>query len=173
MANAKSVVVIDTSILCVWLKVPGLETCGPDGDRWDFDRANREVQRYITAGSALILPLTTIIETGNHIAQATGNRYPLAKSLGEIMRKAADAESPWAAFSEQADGWAPESLKKLSDAWPPLAVQKLSIGDATIKEVADYYAAMGCHVVLLTGDQQLAAHQPPPPSLIPRRRKLP
>lgn len=171
MSFAKSVVVIDTSILCVWLKVPGLETCGPDNDRWDFVRVDQDIQRHITAGSALILPLTTIIETGNHISQATGDRLSLAKELGDIMSKAADAESPWAAFSEQADRWAPENLKKLAREWPPLASQKLSIGDATIKEVADYYAAMGCHVVLLTGDQQLAAHQPPPPTRIPRRRK--
>lgn len=173
MATAKSVVVIDTSILCVWLKVPGRLTCGSDGDRWDFDRTDLEIQRHLSAGSVLILPLTTIIETGNHIAQATGDRYPLAKDLGDIICKAADAESPWAAFSEQADRWTPENLKKLAQEWPPLACQKLSIGDATIKEVADYYAAMGCRVVLLTGDQQLAAHQPPPPTLIPRRRKLP
>lgn len=171
MAIAKSVVVIDTSILCVWLKVPRRLTCGPDGDRWDFDRANLEIRRHITAGSALILPLTTIIETGNHIAQAPGDRYPFAKDLAEIMHKAADAESPWAAFSEQADRWAPENLKKLSEEWPPLAAQKLSIGDATIKEVADYYAKMGCSVTLLTGDQQLAAYQPAAPPMIPRRRK--
>ena len=25
----KKVLVIDTSVLCVWLKVPGKETCGP------------------------------------------------------------------------------------------------------------------------------------------------
>lgn len=28
------IVVIDTSILCAWLDVPGKETCGPDDDRW-------------------------------------------------------------------------------------------------------------------------------------------
>lgn len=171
MATAKSVVVIDTSILCVWLKLPGLETCGPDADRWDFPRVDREIQGHLTAGSSFILPLTTIIETGNHIAKATGDRLPFAKELGEIMRKAAEAESPWAAFSEQADRWSPDNLKKLSEEWPPLAAQKFSIGDATIKDVADYYAKMGCRVTLLTGDQQLAAHQPPPPQLIPRRRK--
>jgi hypothetical protein len=171
MATSKSVVVIDTSVLCVWLKVPGRLTCGPDDNRWDFDRADREIQQHISAGSSLILPLTTIIETGNHIAQATGDRYPFAKELGEIMCKAANAESPWAAFVEQADHWTPENLRKLAGEWPPMAAQKFSIGDATIKEVADYYAAMGHKVELLTGDQQLAAHQPPPPKLIPRRRK--
>ena len=53
----------------------------------------------------------------------------------------------------------------------PALLDALGPGDVTIKDVADYYAAMGCKVLLLTGDQQLAAHQPPPPPLIPRRRK--
>lgn len=171
MATSKSVVVIDTSILCVWLKVPGLETCGPDDDRWDFTRVDQDIKHHIDAGCSLILPLTTVIETGNHIAQAPGDRHPIAAQLGKVMTKAADEESPWAAFSEQAGRWSAENLKKLAQEWPPLAARKLSIGDVTIKDVADYYAAMGCKVRLLTGDQQLAAHQPPPPPLIPRRRK--
>jgi hypothetical protein len=171
MSFSKSVVVIDTSILCVWLKVPGLETCGPDNDRWDFVRVNEKIQRQIKAGSILILPLATIIETGNHIAQANCKRFPLAEKLGDIMSKAAEAESPWAAFSEQAAQWSPENLKKISKQWPLLAAQKLSIGDATIKAVAEYYFVMGCEVLLLTGDQNLAAHQPSPPTLTPRRRK--
>jgi hypothetical protein len=171
LSSAKTVVVIDTSILCVWLKVPGLETCGPDIDRWDFARVDHDIQRHIATGSSLILPLTTIIETGNHIAQAVGDRYPVAIELAKIMGRAADAESPWAAFSEQAEGWTPENLKRLAQDWPPLAAQKMSIGDATIKDVADYYAKMGCKVTLLTGDQQLAAYQPAAPAMIPRRRK--
>jgi hypothetical protein len=171
MQTSKSVVIIDTSILCVWLKVPGKETCGRDEDRWNFDRVDKDIQRHITLRSSLILPLTTIIETGNHIAQANDDRFVLAKKLAEIMRMAAEAESPWAAFREQLDRWTPDSLKKLAKDWPPLAAQKMSIGDATIKEVADYYATMGCLVNILTGDQQLAAYQPAPPPMVPRRRK--
>ena len=28
----KKVLIIDTSIMCVWLQVPGKETCGKDGN---------------------------------------------------------------------------------------------------------------------------------------------
>jgi hypothetical protein len=171
MQTSKSVVVIDTCILCVWLKVPGKETCGPDDSRWNFARVDQDIQRHIGIRSSLILPLTTIIETGNHISQAAGDCFLLAKKLGEIMHKAAEAISPWAAFSEQLDRWTPENLKKLAQDWPPLAAQKMSIGDATIKEVADYYAKMGCSVTLFTGDQRLAAYQPAPPPMVPRRRR--
>lgn len=171
MQTSKSVVVIDTSILCVWLKIPGLETCGPDRNRWDFERVDREIRFHITSRMSLILPLTTIIETGNHIAKSAGERFALAGELARVMNKAADAESPWVAFSEQSERWTPENLKRLAQEWPPLAAQKMSIGDATIKEVADYYAKMGCSVTLLTGDQQLAAYQPAPSPMVPRRRK--
>jgi len=29
----KKVLIMDTSILCVWLDVPGMATCGPDDDK--------------------------------------------------------------------------------------------------------------------------------------------
>jgi hypothetical protein len=171
MQTSKSVVVIDTCILCVWLGVPGKETCGPDAGRWNFAKVDQDIQRHIEIKSSLILPLTTIIETGNHISQAAGDRFALAMKLGEIILKTAEAVSPWATFSEQLDRWTPGNLKKLAKDWPSLAAQKMSIGDATIKEVADYYAKMGCSVTLFTGDQQLAAYQPAPPPMVPRRRQ--
>jgi hypothetical protein len=87
------------------------------------------------------------------------------------MKKSADQQTPWAAFSEQSTLWSSEKLKKLAEVWPDLAAGKLSIGDATIKDVADYYAQMGCLVEILTGDQGLKAYQPEKPVNIPRRRK--
>lgn len=87
------------------------------------------------------------------------------------MRKSADEETPWAAFSDQTVLWAPEKLKSLSDTWPDLAAQRLSLGDATIKDVAEYYAQMGYEVEILTGDRGLKAYQPAVPTEIPRRRR--
>lgn len=67
--------------------------------------------------------------------------------------------------------WVPEKLKELAETWPPLASQKLSIGDATIKDVTDYYSQMGFKVEILTGDKGLKTYEPAGPELIPRRRK--
>ena len=55
--------------------------------------------------------------------------------------------------------------------WPELAAQKISIGDATIKSVADYYAKTGLEVEILTGDAGLKAYQPVTPVSTPRRRR--
>lgn len=87
------------------------------------------------------------------------------------MRRSAEHKEPWAAFSDQTILWSPDKLKLLADIWPNLAAEKLSLGDATIKDVAEYYAQMGYSVEILTGDQGLKAHQPETPALIPRRRQ--
>jgi hypothetical protein len=34
----RKVLILDTSILCVWLDVPGMAECGPDGDKWERTR---------------------------------------------------------------------------------------------------------------------------------------
>lgn len=79
--------------------------------------------------SLLVLPLAALIETGNHIAHISGDRYAFAKDLSEIIVKVATAEEPWAAFTSQSELWSEENLKKLADEWPKLAAEKLSIGN--------------------------------------------
>lgn len=171
MTSPKRVLVIDTCLLCVWLKVPGMECCGERGNEWRFSRVNEEICAAIKDGFTLVLPLATIIETGNHIAQAPHQRRGTAISLAARMRDAANAETPWAAFKHQSDLWGPDQLRELAETWPPLADSKFSLGDATIKRIGDFYAQAGCDVRFLTADSQLQAYEPPPPPLIPRRRQ--
>lgn len=168
----RKVLIMDTSILCVWLAVPNMATCGPDDDKWDKPRVDTKIKAEIEAKATLVLPLATLIETGNHIAQANHSRRERAVDLGELMRLSADEQTPWAAFSDQYTLWTPEKLKKLSEYWPDLAQgQKLSLGDATIKDVAEYYARMGWKIEILTGDTGLKAYEPEAPVEIPRRRQ--
>lgn len=166
----RKVLIIDTSILCIWLEVPGMDTCGADHDRWDKQRVDEKIQLEMQAETTFVLPLASIIETGNHIAQAIHSRYERAQALAEIMRKSADNQTPWAAFSEQSSLWSGEKLKLLADSWPTLAAKKLSLGDVTIKDVAEYYAQMSYQVEILTGDQGLKAYELAAPVEIPRRR---
>lgn len=168
---SRLVLILDTSVLCCWLKVPGRDEAGPVEDRWTFERVDAEINRAKKAGATLVLPMATLIETGNHIAQAVHSRYETAQALAIRLRDAAHANTPWAAFTDQSVLWEPDGLLKLSKEWPKLANAGLSIGDATIKEVAQYYADAGCTVEILTGDQGLKHHQPPPPIAIPRRRR--
>jgi len=167
----KNVLILDTSILCVWLKVPGKVTCGSGPSCIDFSKVDKEIQTAVKLNYTLVLPLASIIETGNHITQASQWRHERAQDLAGLMLKAADEASPWAAFSDQQVLWSAAGLKSLAVKWPNLAAQKLSIGDATISEVADYYAKMGFEVEVYTGDQGLKKHCTIGALPQPRRRK--
>jgi hypothetical protein len=167
----RKVLIIDTSILCVWLEIPGMETCGPQADSWDKPRVDEKINRETTAATTLVLPLASIIESGNHIAQSRHSRRERGEALADLMRRSADEQTPWAAFSDQSVLWSPEKLKSLADRWPNMAAQNLSLGDATIKDVAEYYSLMGNEVEILTGDKGLKAYEPMVPTEIPRRRR--
>jgi hypothetical protein len=166
----RKVLVLDTSILCCWLSIPGKDTAGPDDDKWDFTRIDDLLKAEIKLGSTFVLPIASLIETGNHIAKCNGDRFNLATVLTAHLLQSIGATSPWASFTDQTALWEPGSLLELANTWPELAGGGMSIGDATIKHVAEHYARAGFNVEIVTGDQGLKAYQPTQPSLIPRRR---
>lgn len=172
----RKVVIIDTSILCVFLQLPTFTSCGGGDDQWDYNRIAQKINQETETGSTLVLPLATIIETGNHISQCSGDRFGLAKKLAKIIMECADSKTPWSAFSEQSHLWDNEQLKRLASDWPDLAGRGISIGDATIIDVAKYYADSGTIVEILTGDSGLRAYTPAPKQPIgslpvPRRKQ--
>lgn len=169
----KKVLIIDTSILCVWLQVEGMDSCGPDNDRWTYVRVHQKITEEQEKGTTFILPVATIIETGNHIAHAKGDRFGMAGRLTDKIIDATNATSPWAAFTEQKDLWDNDGLAALAVRWKETAVVGQSLGDASIVDVANYYDKMGFAVEIFTGDAGLKAYQPPhkAPERIPRRRK--
>jgi hypothetical protein len=91
--------------------------------------------------------------------------------LCDIIKNAADEKSPWAAFPAQGQLWERDGLIQLADDWPTLAAQKLTISDASIEMVADYYSKIGFCVEILTGDEGLKAHEPTLVVHTPRRRR--
>ncbi|HGO6126408.1 hypothetical protein [Burkholderia cepacia] len=168
---SKRVLIIDTSVLCCLLQVPGKDEAGPVEDRWSFRRISELLEAEKAQKSTFVLPMATLIETGNHIAQANALRFEGAQKLAGYLREAANAQSPWAAFTDQSPLWQAENLIKLADSWPVLAANHTSIGDATIKDVAEYYAQAGYSVEIITGDAGLKAYEPAQPAEIPRRRR--
>ena len=168
----RKVLLIDTSLLCVWLKVPGKETTG--NNKWDFELVNEKILTEIEKGTTLVLPLATVIETGNHIAQAkttnSDSKRITSEKFAEIMIYAADEKSPWVAFREQIVLWEAEGLKNLAEKFPNQAVEKTSMGDASIVVLGwYYYQEKGFHVEFLTDDDRLKSQEPPQPQ--PRTRR--
>lgn len=163
------VLVMDTSVLCCLLEVPGKDTCGSGEERWDKDRIDALLAEE--ENSILVLPLASIVETGNHIAQAPGDRFNVASRLAKYIAASANAQSPWAAFTEQAELWDTDRLKILAEKWPALAAASTTIGDATIADVAEFYARAGYQVEIVTGDAGLKAYEPRDKPMVPRRRQ--
>lgn len=168
----RKVLILDTSVLCCWLRVSGKDTAGPHHDQWTPERIDALIEEEKRQHSTFVLPIASLIETGNHVAQASERRYECATALATHLTAAADAQSPWAAFTDQSALWEQDKLRRLAQAWPNLAAGGTSIGDATIKDVADYYARAGIHVEILTGDAGLKAYEPLKPVPQPRRRAL-
>ena len=57
----RRVLILDTSVLCCWLQVPGKEETGPVDDRWDQARIDAQLQKERASNSTFVLPLATLI----------------------------------------------------------------------------------------------------------------
>jgi len=42
---SRKILIMDTSILCCWLRVPGKETAGPNHDQWTPDRIEKLIDK--------------------------------------------------------------------------------------------------------------------------------
>lgn len=164
------VLIFDTSVLCVWLKVPGKETCGSGANLLTYDIVNAKIETEKLAKTTFVLPIASIIETGNHIAHSAGDRHELGNSFADVIEATADSVSPWAAFTEQSDLWRKEKLKELAEKWKESVISGQSLGDATIVDVANYYSKAGFEVEIFTGDEGLKAYEPLRVVSAPRRR---
>lgn len=72
---------IDTSVLCELVAVPGKSS--------DPGTHLAELDERFAAGERFVIPVTAVIETGNHIAQAkTGDRRAAARRLVELLLEA-------------------------------------------------------------------------------------
>jgi hypothetical protein len=124
-----TVTMIDTSVLCELLQVPG--KCNPamaSDVRTELDRRWQEGERFV-------IPVTAVIETGNHIAQSDGNRYETAGRLVRLLRGAVAEDGPWRVLQTQLGG---EFLLALCDgdstgeSLETLAAAKVGSGDVAI-----------------------------------------
>ena len=97
---------IDTSVMLNLLEVPGRSV--------DSQMIKKEFRQTIENKEILILPVATIIETGNHIAHINnGNcRRTIAATFGNFLRKTAEGEAPWQLYGKELEN---EGLLYLAD----------------------------------------------------------
>lgn len=85
-----TVVFVDTSILANIVRVPGKDQ--------DYDDVIDELRRRIGLGEELVLPVTAVVECGNHVAQIKGahnDRFAAARRFVDILCQVRDGEAPW------------------------------------------------------------------------------
>lgn len=147
----KKVLIVDTCLACVWMQVPGMEVAGSDNDCWDYARVNKKIEAEVAAGALLVLPLASIVETGNHITQIKSKK----------IRQSIDGETPWAAYCKQKSLWEEEHLKDVVARWVSMntTAGKHSLGDVSILDVATAYRAAGFEVEILTADKLLKSYE--------------
>ena len=120
------VVVVDTSILLNVLEIPKMSD--------QNDEVLVELKEHIESQNQLVLPLATVLETGNHIAQNGDGRQrrECATRLVEVVRKAVEESIPWGL------AWRPEDRQELLrwlDDFPDSATRGVGFGDHSIEKV--------------------------------------
>ncbi|MCE2691909.1 MAG: hypothetical protein ACK51G_10255 [Pseudomonadota bacterium] len=118
-----AIVIVDTSVLLNILDVPGRNESRA--------KVLAELEKLIEASNHLFIPMATIVEVGNHIAQL-GNgaaRRAAAERFNAEVRKALADEAPWQPINF------PSYQEVLSwlDAFPDAAMRGLGMGDLSIK----------------------------------------
>ncbi len=149
-----SICLVDTSIFCNILDVPG--RCQ---DREDVLSG---LEQKITGGWNLLLPIAAVIETGNHIAHV-GNgtcRRSAAVRFVDQVQKALNGDAPWVVTPLPGSG---DWLNWL-DKFPENATRGVGIGDLTIiKEFArqcDLHTARRVMIWSLDSDLNSYDRQP-------------
>lgn len=150
-------VFVDTSIFLHILRVPGFQ------DRNREEEIRSCLKELIEQDALLYLPLTTILETGNHISRIRDGalRRRAAETFVERVQEALDGEAPWAPtfFLDR------RVLRQSLVDYPGYAMQSVSFGDFlllrdAIQRVNELKQDRADRVWIWTLDQTLRAHSP-------------
>ncbi len=127
-----SICLIDTSILCEFLAIPNL--CG------SYAEVEAEMRRKIRRRESLLLPMSTILETGNHIGQNGDGRQrrSIAESFVQLIQQAIRGETPFTPtpFFES------EALLKWLGEFPDWAMRGSGLADLTIAKEFERQCAL-------------------------------
>lgn len=146
---------IDTSVLCELLEVPGM--CANHEDiRAEFELRDENGERFV-------IPITAVIETGNHIAQSAGDRRAAAERFVGFLNAAGSSQAP---FTIHRTGWDEEFLAELcagnatGQPFIDLVTAKIGAGDVAILVERDRFERdSACTKVKVWSlDAALAAH---------------
>lgn len=153
----RAVEFVDTSVLCNFLDVPGKNQ--------DCDAVRRTMREKAEGGMQLILPISAVVETGNHITHLLDGaaRRACAERFVKTLRAIAAGELPWVLHQV---AWDERFLLKLCDGvagagpFVECATQGLGAGDLAILVERELYLERSAieRAGVWTLDAQLAAY---------------
>lgn len=119
-----SICIVDTSVFCNILEVPNL--CQ------EREQVLQRLEELIDKGATLLLPLATIYETGNHIAQNGDGRQRrnAAERFVEQVDLALQGENPFTPTDINEE----DELRQWLAQFPEYAEQEVGFGDMSIVE---------------------------------------
>lgn len=117
-----SIAIVDTTIFCNILNVPRMND--------DREQVMGELKRFLEEETTLLLPMASVYETGNHIAQLSDGSYRrrFADSFVREVRHAILGESPWQVMQLP-------TIEEVSDwliSFPDSAMRGAGMGDLSI-----------------------------------------
>lgn len=123
--------IIDTSVLVNILNIPNMNE--------NHDKAIDEFNKLIERDQdTLILPLATIIETGNHISHIPNGNIRREKAIlfSKYLEKTAKDEAPWEYYCKELNK---NDLLTIAYEFPNCAIRETGIGDMSIIRAYEKY----------------------------------
>ena len=144
------VVIVDTSVLLNVLNVPGFSQ--------DHDAVLDRFEELVEDGANLLLPMGTVFETGNHVADIPDGRQRrrYAAVFTNQVRKALKKEAPWT-LTPLPDA---DQLLAWLDTFPEDAMRGLGMVDLSIKKEWERACTQHPHrqVLIWALDQHLTGY---------------
>lgn len=115
----RAVAIVDTSVLLNLVPVPG--------ENQQQEQVAAEFKRLVDSNTALLLPVATLIETGNHIARLAdgGQRHRTATKFAKLAIDELDGKSPFTAT-------APPEIRAVIERFAEFAKQTIGLADLSI-----------------------------------------
>lgn len=122
-------IIIDTSVLMVLLKVPGFfEDKDHEGTKAQFLDYTKNIQKI-----NMIMPITTLIESGNHIAYINNHKKQnYVEKFSKILSDIYEDRAPWQYYGHSISK---EMFYDISKTYKDYALRKVGMGDLCIIKV--------------------------------------
>lgn len=154
-----SIGLVDTSVFCEVVPVPGRSQ--------HREAILGELELHVQHRVTLLVPVATILETGNHVAHipaGTLRRDTATRFVRLVQGALGNLEGP-APWTVPQPLLAPEDLNSYLDRFPDYAMQGIGLGDLSI--IAEYERQCQLHqarrVFIWSLDHHLSAYDRPAP----------